>query len=213
MKISYRDYQHSVTLSGQPEPVFITRPTELRPFNELPPMQQEAVIHRKTRFSIAAIPILALAGMIIGAFLYAANGKQNGQLLLRYLSLGTICGACSYVLSFVFTRYIRPNTFQYVWFYGQVDDCILCTNMCRFFTVLLSINGIAFPAPPNLVGHIAERSFSGDVSLEITGADWLLGTDVFVLQKQDKLGENCSTIMIFPQQENYVVEYIVKDIS
>jgi hypothetical protein len=85
--------------------------------------------------------------------------------------------------------------------------------MGRFFTVLLSINGIEFPAPPDLVGHIAERSFSGDVSLEITGADWLLGTDVFVLQKQDAIGENCSTLMVFPQMDNRVVEFSVTDIS
>ena len=211
--MQYSNYQHFVTLSGNPEPVFVTRPTEMLPFSELPPMQQEAVIRHKARFSVETIPLLALAGMLISAFLYMLNGKQNGELLVRFLGWGAICGAFAYIPWFLFTRCLRPNTFQYVWFYGKVDDCILCTNMCRFFATLLSINGMEFPASPNLVGHMGERKLSGDVTLEILGGDWLLGTDVFVLQKKDSVGENYPALMVFPEMNNRVVEYIVKTIE
>ena len=117
----YSNYQHFVTLSGNPEPVFVTRPTEMLPFSELPPMQQEAVIRHKARFSVETIPLLALAGMLISAFLYILNGKQNGELLVRFLGWGAICGAFAYIPWFLFTRCLRPNTFQYVWFYGKVE--------------------------------------------------------------------------------------------
>ena len=108
--MQYSNYKHFVTLSGNPEPVFVTRPTEMLPFHELPPMQQEAVIRRKTRFSAAAIPLLAFAGLLISALLYAMNGKQNGELLTRFLGWGAICGAFAYIPWYLFTRYLRPNT-------------------------------------------------------------------------------------------------------
>lgn len=207
--MNYTSYQHTVTLSGNEEPVSVARPIEMQPFRELPRAIQGRVIGHVTAFAWQIAFLLALLGAGLGGLVYLLIGTQDPEDLLRDLCIGAIAAVVLYVLWFIVTRYFVRREYPYVWFAGKVDDAILCTDMGKSFALFLSVNGVLFPVSPYLVGHMAERRIGGDVRLEIVGADWLLNTDVIVVQHRDEVGEKHSTVMVFPQQNNRLTEYSV----
>jgi hypothetical protein len=207
--MNYTSYQHTVTLSGNEEPVSVARPIEMQPFSELPRGLQGRVIGHVTAFAWQIVFLAALLGAALGGVYFMLADFEDAERLPRDLAAGAALAVVLYIIRFVWTRYFKRQSFPYVWFAGKVDDATLCTDIGKSFALFLSINGVQFPVSPYLVGHMAERHIGGTFTLGIRGGDWLLGTDVIVLQNNDEIGEKYSTLMVFPQKNNRITEYSI----
>lgn len=195
----WKNWGNMFTLSGEPTPVTVPRPVEWRPVGELPDELQKKICRQQTD---AGLGVGCLCYMLpTFAALYLWSRKVIRGDFLDFLLIVGIAGTVLFLLFKLFLMNRAASASEvaasYVWFYGQVDD--LVTNGHGMGSSL-SVNGCEIPLqmlPPDV--SIINRSWFSEDS------NWLLNTDIIVVQKDSSEGIKTPNILIFPANHNKLI--------
>lgn len=187
-----------LTLSGEPTPVTVLRPVEWRPVSELPDELQKKICRQQTDAGFGVGCLCYMLPTFAAMYLWSRKVIRGD-----FLDFLLIVGIAGTVLFLLFKLLLIDRAASapevaasYVWFYGQVDDLVIGSRMlCS-----LSVNGYEIPLqliPPG-VTVINMSSFTDD-------SYWLRNTDIIVVQKDNSEGVKTPNLLIFPAQNNRLI--------